>query len=483
MIKENSKTLYSAFKSKDIRFDGHFFVGISSTGIYCRPICRAKLPKPENCTYYPTAAAAEHHGYRPCLLCRPELAPHNGKLSIANNVALLLESNYDNFENISEIAEYLGYTDRHLRRIFKEEYGVSPVQYMQTHRLLLSKNLLTDTSLNILDIALASGFGSLRRFNFLFKKHYRLTPTSFRKQIGKNNTREDTISLSLSYRPPYLWDQLLSFLSERSIPGIEKVVDNKYFRTVIILNTDGKHISGYICVGNNAKKNSLAVTLSSSLLPVLSQVLTKIRHLFDLNSDPYTIYENLSHMNNIAPNLIVLGTRLPGAFDPFELSVRAVLGQQITIKAARTLVTRLTNTYGTLFKTSIEGLTHTFPLPEDILKLKTNIEDCFGVLGITSRRSKTILDLAFAFTKNTIDFSIYTKLEIEIEKMLSISGIGKWTAHYIAMRAMGYTDAFLETDVGIKKALPFYTPKELLEITKECKPWRSYATINLWNSL
>ena len=484
---ENDSGLYAAFKAKDARFDGRFFVGISSTGIYCRPVCRARQPKPENCTFYPTAAEAEQAGYRPCLLCRPELAPGTSITDATANLvyraARMLEENCGSGQSLDELAGRLGCTDRHLRRVFTAEYNVSPIQYLQTCRLLLSKNLLTDTNLSILDVAMAAGFGSLRRFNDVFKEHYNLAPTALRKRMSEKKRTSGDITLALGYRPPYHWGEMLNFLAGRAITGIEIVQGNEYMRTVHLENAEGKSVYGWVRVGHNPKKSALNVTVSETLLPVLPQTLARIRHLFDLYCDPDAVYETLQTMNDIRPGLCTLGTRVPGCFNAFEMAVRAVLGQQITVKAASTLAARIVKSYGIPVQTGIEGLTCVFPTPANILAMGDDIRDNFGVLGVTSARSNTIFELARAFTQGEIDFDLCAQPEDEMKKLMNIRGIGNWTAQYIAMRSMEWPDAFLETDVGVKHALPGYTPKELLAIAEAWRPWRSYATVNLWNTL
>ncbi|WP_313346998.1 AlkA N-terminal domain-containing protein [Sedimentibacter sp.] len=484
---DNVKGLYAAFKAKDARFDGRFFVGISSTGIYCRPVCRAKQPKAENCTFYQTAAEAEQAGYRPCLLCRPELAPGNSIIDAAANLAYrtarMLEVNCQSGQSLDEIAGRLGCTGRHLRRVFKAEYNVSPVQYLQTCRLLLAKNLLTDTNLSVLEVAMAAGFGSLRRFNDIFKKYYKLSPTALRKQTPEVKKHNNNITLSLGYRPPYHWEEMLNFLAYRAIPGIEVVKNGEYMRTVHLENSEGKHIYGWVRVADNPNKNTLNVTVSETLLTVLPKVLSRIRHMFDLYCDPYAVYETLRSMNDIRPGLCVLGTRVPGCFNAFEMAVRAILGQQITVKAAGTLAARIVQTYGTPIQTGIEGLTHIFPLPEDVLALDGIIENCFGELGVIASRSNTIYELAQSYVHGEIDLNLCANPEEEMKKLMAIRGIGSWTAQYIAMRSMEWPDAFLETDAGVKKALHPFTSKELLKIAEAWRPWRSYATVNLWNTL
>lgn len=483
----DSKTYYPAFKSHDARFDGRVFVGVSSTGIYCRPVCRAKMPKEENCTFYSSAAAAEAAGYRPCLRCRPELAPGFAPIDavsrLSQKAAFLMEDDCFYETSLEELAQGLHVTDRHLRRVFKSEYGVSPVQYLQTYRLLLAKNLLTDTNLPIIDVAFTAGFGSVRRFNAVFKKHYRMSPSALRKQIQLSHTSgHDSITLFLGYRPPYLWDSILNFLEGRAIHGVEAVSDNVYHRTVVMPH-DHAVYRGWITVRNAEKKNALAVTISGTLLPVLSKVLMRVKHLFDLHCDPTEIYDKLAVMNKIKDGMCEPGTRLPGSFDPFEMAVRAVLGQQITVKAARTLAARIVSTYGTEISTPIEGLTHNFPTPADFCNLEGSIESHLGVLGVVGARSRSIQALAFGLMSGDIELSRNTDPDIQMKKLLALPGFGPWTVQYIAMRALGWPDAFPHTDYGVKKALEGRSPKEILELAEEWRPWRSYATINLWNSL
>lgn len=474
--------LYSAFKAKDTRFDGRFFVGISTTHIYCRPVCRARQAKAENCRYFKTAAEAELAGFRPCLLCRPEQAPGHSVMdaqtNLAAQVAKVLEEYCGSGISLQELAEGLGYTDRHLRRVFMEEYHVSPVQYLQTCRLLLAKSLLTDTNLSVLEVAMAAGFGSLRRFNTVFKKHYQLTPTTLRKESAREQQKGDQITVALGYRPPYRWQDLLNFLEKRAIAGVEKIQDQAYLRTVRLRDFEGKKYLGWIKVTPIEGENLLAVTLSESLLPVLPQVLSRVRQLFDLYCDPEIIYETLNQMENFA-----CGTRIPGCFDPFEMAVRAILGQQITVKAAGTLAARIVQQFGQPVQTPFAGLTHAFPAPQTFLNLEGPIEKALGQLGVIATRSRTIECLATALSAGTIHFGFTGNAEGEIEKLLAIPGIGRWTVHYLAMRALSWPDAFLETDAGIKKALAPLGQKEMLQLAENWRPWRSYATVSLWNSL
>lgn len=487
MLSSDSTKLYAAFKAKDARFDGRFFVGIASTGIYCRPVCKAKKAKAENCTFFVTAAAAEQAGYRPCLLCRPELAPSMSMAgptaSLAHRAARALEENCAKGHSVGSLARRLGCTDRHLRRVFTAEFSVTPVQYLQTCRLLFAKNLLTDTSLSVLEVAMAAGFGSLRRFNDIFKKHYALSPTALRKSTSSQIQHSHDSTLTLSYHPPYQWEQIVHFLAQRAITGVEVVQAGEYLRTVHLVGADQQNIYGWVRVGHAPAKHCLTVTMSETLLPVIAQVLARVRHLFDLHCDPYIIHEALASMNSIRPELCMLGSRLPGSFNPFEMAVRAVLGQQITVKAASTLCARFVERYGNPVQTGMEGLSHIFPAPDVIAALPEPIEQHLGPLGIIGTRARTIAALARALVQGEIDFGLSAQPEVEMQKLLAIAGIGSWTAQYIAMRAMAWPDAFLETDVGIKKALGGRSPKEVRAMAEAWRPWRSYATINLWNAL
>ncbi len=483
----DTKALYAALQAHDSRFDGRFFVGITSTGIYCRPVCRVKTPQEKNCTFYPSAAAAENAGYRPCLKCRPELAPGRSSIDAASRqarrAASIIEENRLLESDLSELARTLGMTDRHLRRIFAAEFGVSPVQYLQTSRLLLAKNLLADTSLSVTQVALSSGFGSVRRFNDLFKDRYKLTPTDLRKnRATTGSTEHDGITIRLGYRPPYRWDTLLGFLGGRAIPGVESVKDGSYRRTVTQRQGE-QTIRGWLVVENLPQKNQLAATLSDSLLGVLPKTLSRVRQLFDLNCEPFEIGKVLEDMNRIAPGLYVSGTRLPGCFDPFEMSVRAILGQQITVKAAKTLAGRFAGSFGERIETPFEELTTTFPTARQVVSLGEPLEDKLGPLGITATRSRSIGVLSAAMVQGVIDLAPQADPELEIRKLLAIPGIGPWTAQYIAMRGLGWPDAFPDTDYGVKKALDGFSGREILNRSEAWKPWRAYATVNLWNSL
>ena len=486
---DDKKALYAALLARDARFDGRFFVGVSSTGVYCRPICRVKAPKFENCAFFATAAEAEQAGYRPCLRCRPELAPGSSPMdassSLARAAALSIEENCGDGESLEAVAARFGCTARHLRRVFEAEYRVSPVRWRLTCRLLLAKNLLAETALPVVDIAAASGFGSLRRFNDAFKKYYKMSPSEMRRSAAMKRSNDGAVTVSLGYRPPYLWDEILRFFAARAIPGVETVRGGAYMRAVRFAGggADAADVCGWFAVSHNPAKNALDVTLCETLLPVLPRLLSRVRAMFDLYCEPSEIYAELSPMNEIKPGLCRLGTRVPGCFDAFEMAARAVLGQQITVRAASALAGRIAAAFGAPVETGVEGLTRTFPPPEAILSLEGGAERRLGELGVISARAAAMRTIAEKLVKREINLGLCPSPEEEIKKLLEIRGVGSWTACYIAMRAMSWTDAFLETDAGIKKALAGYTPKELLKMSEEWKPWRSYATVNIWNSL
>jgi len=477
---------YAAMRAHDSRFDGRFFCAVSSTGIYCRPVCRVKLPKEANCSFFASAAAAEAAGYRPCLKCRPELAPGlapaDSPARLAGKAARLIEEDCLSDGSIAGLAQRLGVSDRHLRRVFAAQFGVAPVQFLQTQRLLLAKNLLTDTRLAVTEVAMTAGFGSIRRFNDLFLKRYRLAPARFRSRVKTLPGDDDAITLLLAYRPPYAWNELISFLAQRAIPGVEWVTPQAYRRSVAIRKGTALH-AGWISVSHLPKRQALAATVASTLLPVLPQVLARIRHLFDLNCDPLAVEEKLESMERVAAGIRVPGIRLPGCFDPFEMATRAVLGQQITVKAARTLATRLADRFGTGVETPFPELRRSFPLPEQICSLEAPVEDRLGPLGITGARARTILALAQTLASDPATLSPHGDPASVMEKLLKLPGLGPWTVNYLAMRALGWPDAFPGTDYGVRKALSGLPPREAAALAQSWSPWRAYGTITLWNWL
>ena len=481
------QSYYEAFKAHDARFDGRIFIGVSSTGIYCRPVCRVKTPKLENCSFHISAAAAEAAGFRPCLKCRPELAPGLAPVDaasrLARQAALLMQNNDYSENGLATLAQCLGVTSRHLRRVFAAEYGVSPIQYQQTRRLLLAKQLLADTRLSVTQVAYSAGFGSLRRFNELFKTRYRLNPTTFRRTKGIAAEKpDDGLTLRLDYRPPYQWDKMLNFLASRTITGVESVADGAYRRTVALADAEKTH-RGWISV-KGAGSTALALTVSPSLLPVLAKIMARVRHLFDLDCDPVLIGEKLSVMNDFKPGLCPKeACRVPGCFEPFEMAVRAIVGQQVTVKAARTLADRLAEKFGSPLETPFADLNRSFPEPTIINNLSGLIENNFGPLGIIATRARSIKILASAMVEGRLTLSPTANPEVEMKNLLDLPGFGPWTVQYLAMRALNWPDAFPHTDYGVKKALGLSSPAEILRLAEQWRPWRSYATIMLWNSL
>jgi AraC family transcriptional regulator of adaptative response / DNA-3-methyladenine glycosylase II len=485
---------YQAMKSHDARFDGRFFVGIASTKIYCRPICRVKLPLFKNCSFHPSAAAAESAGFRPCLKCRPELAPgfaaSEASTTLARTAARLIEDavagvgKFD--DDLSTIAKRIGVTDRHLRRIFQSEFGVSPVQYAQTQRLLLAKRLLTDTALPVANVAFASGFSSVRRMNTLFAERYGFAPTRLRKEADVTpsaNSGGQFFTFNLSYRPPYDWDWMLSFFEKRAIPSVEAVVDGSYRRILRFARDGESAITGWLQVKHAPRKNSLEIMLSPAFAPVIAGVLAHVKRVFDLHADPVEISAAFGALAKNAK-----GVRLPGAFDGFELAVRAVLGQQVTVKAARTLATRFVGAHGEAIAFDVappfDGLNYAFPTASKVAQLT---QDDIAKHGIVSARANAIIAIAQKVVSGELDLSPNASLEAASVALQSIRGIGPWTAHYIAMRALSWPDAFPPQDVALLNALqlPNTTKgqREADAIAEAWRPWRSYAVMHLWRSL
>ncbi|HTL26744.1 MAG TPA: DNA-3-methyladenine glycosylase 2 [Burkholderiales bacterium] len=474
-------TCYRALRSRDARFDGRFFVAVSSTRIYCRPVCTVKPPKRENCRFYPSAAAAESAGYRPCLRCRPELAPGNASVDatrrVAQAAASLIEDHALEEGGLDAIAGRLGITDRHLRRAFGAEFGVSPVEFAQTQRLLLAKRLLTDTALPVTEVAYASGFGSLRRFNALFKQRYRLQPSMLRRHMRtreRSTGETDTLSFELSFRPPYDWAAVSGFLGARSIAGVEAVEDECYRRTARV-TADGKEHVGWLEIGVSAKKPALRVAVSASLARALPPVLSRVKALMDLSCNPTEVSQTLGALARRNP-----GLRVPGAFDGFEVAVRAIVGQQVSVAAARTIVGRLATAFGDAIDTPFATLRTIFPAPE---RIADATQGSVARLGMPGSRARTLIALARAVADGTLVLAPNADVESTLERLRALAGVGEWTAQYIAMRALAWPDAFPHTDLGVMKALRETDPRRVLEVGEGWRPWRAYAVMHLWQSL
>jgi AraC family transcriptional regulator of adaptative response / DNA-3-methyladenine glycosylase II len=464
---------WRALCSKDARFDGRFFVGVSSTGIYCRPICPARAVRREHCSFHPSAAAAEAAGYRPCLRCRPELAPGNASV---DSVARLAADALGRIEGaalgsgrLDDVATELGITNRHLRRVVRSEFGVSPIELAQTHRLLVAKQLLTDTNMSVTEVAFASGFSSLRRYNDLFKRRYGLIPTSLRKARSSRSAQEPIVG-HVAFRPPLDWASLLLFLQARAARGTEAFEDRAYFRTVAL----GPH-RGWLKVTPSRTKATLRVELSAALAPVMVEVMGRVKRLFDLSAHPDAIASHLGAVASRHP-----GLRVPGAFDAFEVTVRAVLGQQISVRGATTIAGRLVAALGEPVEAPWPGLTHSFPTATRIAAV---CDSDLVALGLTRARAATVVSLARQVAEGRVDLSIGGDVEAKMAKLRNLPGIGEWTASYVGMRVFGWPDAFPHTDLGIRRALGESRPSRVLDRVTPWRPWRAYAAMHLWKSL
>jgi AraC family transcriptional regulator of adaptative response / DNA-3-methyladenine glycosylase II len=479
------KAAYSALKSHDPRFDGVFYVGVTSTGIYCRPVCPVKTPQLKNCLFFESAEAAEKASFRPCLRCRPELAPGHAPVDNAHRIAHQIshridEGMLDDGAGLEEIAAQFEISSRQLRRIVQKELGVSPIELVQTRRLLLAKQLLTETKLPVTEIAFASGFSSLRRFNDAFSSQYRMPPTRLRKEAAneEHQTAIDaagTSTLQLSYRPPYDWDGVLEFLKARMIKDVELVTSEGYARTVRL----GKH-TGWIKVTHAPEKHALMVEFTHSLAPVLPTLLGRLRNLFDLTARPDLIAAHLMRDKTLKAAVKKNpGLRVPGAFDGFELVIRAILGQQITVKAATTIACRFADAFGEKFETPFPGLTRLSPLASRVSRASV---DDVAKLGIVSARSKTIIAIAQAFHSGSLKLDAGANPDTTIAQLVALPGIGPWTAHYIAMRALRWPDAFPKEDIAVRNNLGGVSAKQAEELSQAWRPWRSYAVMHVWRN-
>ena len=468
---------YRALRTHDARFDGRFYVGVQTTGIYCRPVCTARTPNRVNCHFFPSAAAAEAGGFRPCLRCRPELAPGyavvDANRRLAQSAAGLIEDGHLTDARLPDLALSLGVTDRHLRRVFQLEFGVAPVEYAQTQRLLLAKRLLTDTDMTVMDVAMASGFASVRRMNHLFTTRYRLTPAELRRKSGERVPSE-RLAFDLAYRPPYDWEAMLRFLEKRAIPGVE-VVDRKSYHRTVQVDRRGQAHRGWLSVAPSPRRAALRVTVSASLAAALPVVLSRARHLLDLACHPEEIAASLGGLADGNP-----GLRLPGAMDGFEVAVRAILGQQVTVKAATTIAGRFANAFGEEFAQAPFGLARFFPTPAQVAALDA---DAIARLGIIGGRARAIVALAGEVASGNLKLQPNAPIDDTLAALERLPGVGPWTAQYIAMRALAWPDAFPHPDVAVLKAMREASPARALQMSEAWRPWRAYAVLHLWKSL
>jgi AraC family transcriptional regulator, regulatory protein of adaptative response / DNA-3-methyladenine glycosylase II len=480
---QNSRRLYSALTARDSRFDGVFFVGVTSTDVYCRPICPVKTPKEANCRFFDTPQEAEQAGFRPCLRCRPELAPGNAPVDDAQRIAQLIvqrleEGHLDERAGLEEIADQFELSSRQIRRIVQKELGVPPIQLLLTRRLLLAKQLLTETTLPITEVAFASGFSSLRRFNDAFNRRYGMPPTRLRKKATEDAaviTESQTSTLQLSYRPPYDWKGILGFLAARALTGIEHVTDTSYARTVQL-----GEAKGWIKVTQSKKKHALMVEFTHSLTPVLPALLSRVRALFDLNARPDLIAKHLSRDARLASAVKANpGIRVPGAFNGFEMGVRAILGQQVTVKAATTIAGRFFEAFSKPIVTPFVELNRLTPAPAQVAVASV---DDIARHGIIAARCRSIIALAEAQRSGglCLDGGAHHNPDDSIRRLAELPGIGQWTAHYIAMRALRWPDAFPKEDIAVRNNLGGVTAKEAEVLSQPWRPWRSYAVMHVW---
>ncbi len=466
--------------SRDARFDGIFFTAVLSTGIYCRPVCPARPPKAANVVYYPSAAAAEGAGFRPCLRCRPELAPGNrigcsGEQRVARGLRLIDEG-FLAEHSLQDLATRLDIGARQLRRLFVEHLGAPPMAVHATRRLLFAKQLLTETALPITEVALAAGFQSLRRFNAAFAQANHAPPRELRRRpLAHGGT---ALVLRLGYRPPYDFEGLLGFLRDRALPGVEFVESHSYQR---VFNLEGT--PGWLRVSRwPGATDSLRLELQGVAAQHLLGLVARVRRMFDLDAQPQAIATALGASPVLAPLVERYpGLRLPGGWDGFEIAVRAVLGQQVSVAAARTLASRLVQRYGQALPVPYgAGLERLFPGPEHLL------EADLTALGITRARAATIQGIARALLDGRLELAGEQRLEAFVESWVALPGIGAWTAHYMAMRVLNHPDAFPAADLVLRRvaagAHEPLTPRALEHLAEHWRPWRAYAVMYLWRA-
>ena len=483
----DAEACYRALKARDARFDGRFFVGVTSTGIYCRPICPAPSAKFANCRFFGSAAAAREAGFRPCLRCRPETAPEIGAWAGTSNtvrrgLALIAEGALDDERHgVEHLASRLGIGERQLRRLFQEHLGASPIAVAQTRRIHLAKQLIHETHLPMAEIAMAAGFGSVRRFNETFQALYQRPPSALRRKTqftAPAGSVASGVVVRLPYRPPYDWPFMLSYLAARAIPGIELVAGTRYVRAVEI---DGAF--GSVEIAHAAALNSLTATIRFPCVKALPTLIARIKRVFDLGADVGTIGQHLAQDPVLAPLIAARpGLRAPGGWDGFELAIRAILGQQVTVTAGRQLAARLTAICGSEIPAGAhhaDGIARIFPSAAQVASAD------LSSLGMPGARKQTLLALAEAALRDPDLFRAAGDIDATIAKLRAIKGIGDWTAHYIALRVVREPDAFPASDIGILRgATPLGgtrpTPQALLQMAENWRPWRAYAAQHLW---
>lgn len=460
--------------SKDARFDGLFFTAVRSTGIYCRPVCPAPTPKRQNISYYPTAAAATAAGYRPCLRCRPELSPEarrHGDDLVERALALIADGALRD-GSIEDLSRRLGIGARQLRRLFVAHTGATPVAVQATRRLLLAKQLLTETTLPITQVALAAGFSSLRRFNTAFRQGCGMTPTALRKR--RTQIPGGALTLRLGYRPPLAFADMLAFLARRALPGIERIDADAYERVIGPLDAP-THIR--VCA--NANRSELLLQIDRVEPRAIPAIVQRVRRMFDLDADLASVHRALANDPLLARAIATRpGLRVPGGWDGFELAVRAVLGQQVSVAGATTLAQRLVAAFGERRQAASDGLDRAFPTPSRLR------EAALESIGLPRSRAATLRSLAAATLDGRIAFGAGQRLDDFVARISALPGIGAWTAHYLALRALGHPDAFPAGDLVLRQVLGKtmrLSERETEARSQAWRPWRAYATIHLWH--
>ena len=470
---------YRALRSRDRRFDGQFFVAVTSTGVYCRPSCPAITPKRENIRFYRTAAAAQGAGFRACLRCRPHAAPGSPEWNLRGDTAAraigLIADGVIDREGVTGLARRLAYSERHLRRQLYAELGAGPLALARAQRAQTARLLIETTQLAMIDVSYAAGFSSVRQFNDTIKATYGRTPSQLRsKAPARTPASAGTMNLRLAYRPPLDWERMLAFLRARSIRGVEEVIDGVYRRTLRLPHAHGvvelSHGQGYV---------NCALRLGD--MRDLAPAVQRARRLLDLDADPGAPATHLSKDRLLEALVEALpGLRVPGTVDGDELAVRAVLGQQVSVAAARKAAADLSASLGEPLPAADGSLTHLFPSAAAIADRGAQ------ALRGPIRRQRTLLSLAGALAAGELVIGPGSDRAELRSRLLEISGIGDWTAEYIAMRALADPDAFPGSDLGVRRALqrlggPTST-REILRAAEAWRPWRAYALVYLWAS-
>ena len=467
--------------ARDARFDGRFFTAVLTTGIYCRPVCPARPPRADNVRYYPSAAAAAEAGFRPCLRCRPETAPGSpawrGTSATVSRALRLIDQGEADDGGIENLAGRLGITGRHLRRLFLDQLGASPTTVAATRRLHLAKRLIDETQLPFAEIAFSAGFRSVRRFNDAVHETYGRAPGELRRNsVTEQPMGDGPLSLRLGYRPPYDWETVIGYLGPRGIPGVEVVANGRYRRSVRV---DGDR-AAVLEVSPAPGCDALLLRLRGLEHPIrLPGIVARVRRLFDLDAVPGDVHGTLAGDPVLAARVDLRpGLRIPGSWDAFELGVRAILGQQVSVAGATTLAGRLADRFGQpLSVGGDESPRRLFPLPDHLADARVE------TIGLPRTRASTIRAFAAAVADGTLQLDGQGDPDTLYDLLRSLPGIGDWTAQYLMLRGLGFPDAFPSGDLGLRKALGNGTPipaPQALAQAQAWRPWRGYAAMYLW---